>query len=109
MTSSETYTGPTAIGSNSTLTIGAAGQLGAGTYAGHITDNGTLTYASSQPQTLSGAISGTGDLNQNGAGLLTLGGANTFSGITTIGAGSTLQLSSAYALQDSTLNYSSGP
>jgi autotransporter-associated beta strand protein len=103
-----TYSGATTIGSNSTLTIGGAGQLGAGSYAGGITDNGTLTYASSQPQTLSGAISGIGGLNQNGPGLLTLSSANTFSGTTVIAPGSTLQLNTGGALQGSTVNYSSG-
>ena len=55
LASVETYTGPTAIGSNSTLVIGAAGQLGSGNYAGAITDNGTLTYASSAATDLVGS------------------------------------------------------
>jgi autotransporter-associated beta strand protein len=108
LSDANTYTGRTIIGPNSTLIISGAGQLGAGTYAANIADNGALTYASSQPQTLSGIISGTGGLNQNGAGLLTLTSANTFTGTTTIAAGSTLQLNVAGGLSGSTLNYSSG-
>ena len=70
-------------------------------------NNGTLTYNSSAAQTLSGIISGSGILNQNGSGTLTLSGANTFTNTTTINAG-TLTLSKSIALQNSTLNYNSG-
>ncbi len=79
-----TYSGATVITNNSNLTIGGAGQLGSGTYAANITNNGTFIYASSASQTLSGVISGTGPLNQNGSGTLTLSGANTYSGGTTV-------------------------
>lgn len=78
-----TYTGNTSIGSGGNLVIGDPGELGAensGTYAGNITDNGTLTYTSSVPQTLSGTLSGTGALNVTGAGVLTLGGASSGAG-----------------------------
>jgi autotransporter-associated beta strand protein len=108
LSSVNTYGGTTTIGANSTLIIGGAGQLGSGAYAANITDNGTLTYASSQPQTFSGTISGTGGLNQNGAGLLTLNNANSFSGTTIIAAGSTLQFNVPGGLAGSTLNYSTG-
>ena len=82
-----TYTGVTTITAG-TLTIGGAGQLNGGSYAGNITDNGAFVYNSTAAQTLSGVISGAGTLTQNGSGALTLSGTgNSYSGITTINAG----------------------
>ena len=81
-----TYTGPTTI-SAGTLTIGSAGQLGAGSYSGNISNAGTFTYNSSALQTLSGAISGAGAFTDSGAGTLTLSGSNSYSGVTTLSAG----------------------
>ena len=101
-----TYGGATAINAG-TLVVGGAGQLGSGTYAANITDNGTLTYNSSAAQTLSGVISGTGILNQNGSGALTLSGVNTFTNTAVINAG-TLTLGTQNTLANSTLNYSGG-
>ena len=75
------------IASGTTLTIGGAGQLNSGSYARTITDNGTLNYNSSAAQTLSGIISGTGALTQNGSGNLTLSAYNTFTGNTVVNAG----------------------
>jgi autotransporter-associated beta strand protein len=85
-----TYTGPTTI-SAGTLTINSSSLLGGatGTYAGLITNNGTLNYNNSAVQTLSGAITGSGVINVN-AGTLTLGGANTYSGATTVASGANL-------------------
>jgi autotransporter-associated beta strand protein len=90
LTGVNTYTGPTTV-SNGVLMIGGAGQLGAGSYAGPITNNATLDFDSSAAQTLSGVISGTGTLVQSGSGLLTLSGANSYTGNTIINAG-TLEL-----------------
>ena len=70
-----------------TLTIGGSGSLRSGSYSAYITDNGTFIYSSSAAQTLSGLISGTGALVQNGPGTLTLSGGNTFSGPVTINGG----------------------
>jgi autotransporter-associated beta strand protein len=87
LSGANTYAGLTTIVAG-TLTIGNPGSLGSGTYAGAISDNGTFTYASSAPQTLSGIISGAGALTvNNGAANLTLSGVNTFTGGTTISAG----------------------
>src|ERR1035437_5972719 len=87
-----TYTGGTTIGSGSALTIGGAGKLGNGTYAGAIGNSGTFTYNSSAAQTLSAIMSGGGVLVQAGAGTLTLTKANTYNGGTTINSGRTLTL-----------------
>ncbi len=47
LTAANAYTGATVIGSGSTLQVGSAGSLGAGSYAGAISTNGTLQYSSS--------------------------------------------------------------
>ncbi|MCX6880824.1 MAG: hypothetical protein NTW21_44540, partial [Verrucomicrobia bacterium] len=51
-----------------------------------------LSYASSAPQNLAGAISGAGAVQTTGAGTLTLSGLNTYAGNTTVNSGSTLDL-----------------
>ena len=80
------YSGATTI-SEGTLTIGGAGQFNSGNYAGAITNNSTLNYASTANQTLGGIISGTGNLVKAGSGILTLGANNTYSGKTMITEG----------------------
>lgn len=97
-----THNGAITIRNASTLTIGGAGELDLGAYGNKITNNGTFTYASSASQTLSGVISGSGALNQNGPGKLTLNGANTYAGNTTISAGA-LALGSAGSINNSPL------
>ena len=78
-----------------TLTLGGAGSLGAGgTYAGLITNNGSLIHNSTAAETYTGIISGTGSLTQQSGGDLTLNAANTYSGGTTL-AGATLRVKSS--------------
>ncbi len=88
LTGSNTYGGSTTI-SAGTLQIGGTGRLGSGTYSAAISNNGTLQYSSSSAQSLSGVISGTGSLikDTSTTSMLTLGGANTYSGSTTVQAG----------------------
>ena len=81
-----TYTGNTFVNAG-TLTVGGAGQLGSGSYAANITNNGAFNYNSSASQSISGVIAGTGSLNESGPGALTLSGANTYSGSTTVSGG----------------------
>ena len=101
LTGVNTYGGNTTIsGTGSGLTIGGSGSLGSGSYAGNI-DLGsgtTFTYASTAAQTLSGLISDSGALVQNGSGTLTLTHVNTYSGATTIGIGATLAITGTGSL-----------
>jgi len=95
------YPGQTTI-SSGTLQIGNGSATGS--VVANITDNAALAFNRSDDLTYAGVISGIGTLTKLGAGTLTLTGANTYSGRTTITAG-TLQVSSAFALQNSTLVY----
>ncbi|HKR77185.1 MAG TPA: autotransporter domain-containing protein, partial [Rhodanobacter sp.] len=54
---------------------------------GNITDNASLIFNQGADGTFSGIVSGTGSLTKLGAGTLTLGGVNNYSGGTTISAG----------------------
>jgi autotransporter-associated beta strand protein len=85
------YVGNTTISSGS-LTVSGAGQLGAGSYAATITDNGVFNYASSASQTISGTVLGSGSLTVSGPGWLQLSGTNTYAGPTIV-TGGTLALS----------------
>jgi autotransporter-associated beta strand protein len=95
-----TYTGVTTI-SAGTLQIGNGGTAGSiGT--GNITDNATLAFNQSDyiTDTNSGVISGTGNLAKRGAGRLALTKAHTYSGATTVEAG-TLALTNSGAIANS--------
>ncbi|WP_256701353.1 autotransporter outer membrane beta-barrel domain-containing protein [Caballeronia sordidicola] len=88
LTSSNTYTGGTTIAAG-TLQLGNGGT--SGSIVGDVNDNGTLVFNRSDATTFSGAVSGTGSLAQAGTGTTTLTANNTYTGGTTIAAG-TLQL-----------------
>ena len=85
LSGSNTYTGTTSVASGGALTI--TGTLGQGNYSSAISNEGTLLLASASDQTLNGVISGSGSLTKSGSGTLTLYGNNTYSGGTTINAG----------------------
>ena len=80
-----TYAGPTTI-SAGTLILADPGQLGSGSYAANITNNGNFISTTTAGQTLSGVISGTGTLAVGGSAnsALTLTGVNTYTGNTVI-------------------------
>jgi fibronectin-binding autotransporter adhesin len=94
-----TYTGSTTI-SSGTLQIGSGGTTGS-VAGSSIIDNSNLTFDLSSSPTYSGVISGTGNLNQNGSGTLTLSGANTYTGNTYVNSG-TLQLGASNVLSNMT-------
>ena len=85
-----TYQGGTTIAANSTIQIGSGspnGQLG----SGGVMVNGSLFYDRTDVFTENNSISGGGGLYQSGSGTLILAGSNSFTGLTTIASGSTLQ------------------
>ena len=86
-----TFNGPITITAG-TLQLGNGGGnavLGSGTYSGNILDNGTFFNSTSAAQTISGVISGTGNVTK-GQSTLNLTGENTYTGITSIIGGSFL-------------------
>ena len=88
LTANNTYTGGTTI-SAGTLQLGNGGATGA--IVGNVVDNGALTFNRSDVVTFAGQVSGSGVVNQIGAGTTILTADNTYTGGTTISAG-TLQL-----------------
>jgi outer membrane autotransporter protein len=94
LTGANIYTGGTSI-SAGTLQLGNGGT--AGSITGNVVDNGTLAFNRSDSATFDGVISGAGNVSQVGTGTLILTGANTYTGGTSISAG-TLQAGSATAL-----------
>ncbi len=87
-TADNSYSGSTTIAAG-VLQLGDGGTAGA--VAGAIIDNNILAINRSNAATLPGAISGSGQLKQIGTGTTILAGDNSYSGTTTISAG-TLQL-----------------
>ena len=105
---SNTYAGGTTIFSGGTLAIGGTGSLGTGgNYSGPIANSGALVVNTSSNQTFGGVISGSGTLVQSGNALTTLTNTNTFTGATSISAG-TLQLGSVRPGQDGSIANTSG-
>jgi fibronectin-binding autotransporter adhesin len=88
VTAENSFTGGTTI-SAGTLQIGNGGT--SGRILGDIVDNATLIVNRSDTKVLPGSISGTGQLIQAGTGTLVLVNENTYTGGTTISAG-TLQI-----------------
>ncbi|CAK7039629.1 autotransporter outer membrane beta-barrel domain-containing protein [Saezia sanguinis] len=90
LTGNNTYTGGTTVAAGSTLQLGNGGT--SGMVAGDITDNGSVVFNRSDALTYAGVISGSGSMSQNGTGTLILTADHTYTGGTTVAAGSTLQL-----------------
>ena len=88
LTGANTYTGGTTI-SAGTLQLGNGGT--SGSILGDVADSGTLAFNRSDIVAFPGLISGSGGLTQAGTGTTILTAANSYSGGTTIAAG-TLQL-----------------
>ena len=90
LTAENTYTGLTIINSGSLLALGNGGTTGS--ILGDVINNGGFIFNRADSFTFGGAISGSGNIRAAGAGVLTLTGANTYTGTTFINNGSTLQL-----------------
>jgi autotransporter-associated beta strand protein len=105
LSGNNTYSGGTTVSAGG-LTVG--GTLGNGSYAGAIANNGSLTFDQSAPQTLSGAITGTGTLTKSGAGTLSLnenasqGAVKLNEGRLNVAAGKTLTATGAVTVADNT-------
>ena len=95
LTGSNTYSGGTTITAG-TLQLGD-GVSSNGSIARSVTDNATLTFANPAAQTFSGAIKGSGIVAKAGTGILTLPGADTYTGGTTVSDG-TVELAGPAAL-----------
>ncbi|MET3654893.1 beta strand repeat-containing protein, partial [Dyella japonica] len=93
-----TYTGGTTISAGA-LQLGNGGT--SGSIVGDVTDNGALAFDRSDTSSFGGLISGSGVVNQIGAGTTVLMGVNTYTGGTAINAG-TLQVSDDANLGDAT-------
>lgn len=96
-----TWSGGTTI-SSGTLQIGNTSGTSTLSLPGNVTDNGTINFKpSSSSFSYSGVISGSGSLQMLGTNILTLTGANTFAGTTTIASG-TIQIGTDNALPTTT-------
>jgi autotransporter-associated beta strand protein len=84
LTGANTYAGGTTI-SGGTLSIGDGGTTGS--IAEDVTNNATLAFNRSDDSSFAGIISGGGNVVKQGAGMLTLTGANKYTGGTTISGG----------------------
>lgn len=87
LTGTNTHAGGTLISSGA-LQIGNGGTTGS--IAGNITNNATLIFNRSDASVYSGVISGSGSLEKQGTGTLTLTGAHTYTGPTRISMGTLL-------------------
>jgi fibronectin-binding autotransporter adhesin len=81
-----------------TLQVGLGGTTG--TLTGNVTNNTGLIFNRSDNVSYAGAIYGSGSLTQQGTGILTLTGNNTYSGVTSINAG-TLALTGSGSIASS--------
>jgi autotransporter-associated beta strand protein len=90
LTANNTYAGTTTInvGGIQVGSNGTTGTLGTGA----VVNNAFLNFNRSDAHTVANAISGTGQLAQTGAGILTLTGANAYTGATQIESGRTLRV-----------------
>jgi fibronectin-binding autotransporter adhesin len=86
-TGDNTYTGLTTI-SAGTLQLGDGGTTGS--VVGDIVNNSVLTFNRAGTLSMPGLISGTGVVNQNGPGVTILSNNNSYTGTTTVTAGTLL-------------------
>ena len=92
LSGANSFSGSTTI-SGGTLQVGSGGAAGSIGSTSSVSNSGVLEFDLASNVTFSQAISGAGSLTQAGIGALILTGSNTYSGLTTISAG-TLQVGS---------------
>lgn len=108
LTGASTYSGSTTIGANALLTLGhsAAGLNGSIAGTSGIVNNGRLMFDQANAFTFDRQISGSGDVQQAGAGAVTITSAQSYTGgtlVTTtlrLGAGGAIASSSSVNLTD---------
>ena len=104
-TGSSTVSLPVVLSANTTISSTSTGNL---SLSGTLTNGGyTLTVNGTNNTTISGVISGTGSVTKSGTGILTLSGTNTYSGGSTVSAG-TLAIGDNAGLGTGTLTISGG-
>ena len=101
--SNTSYPGATLVSAGSLQVGDGASGYDVSLATNGMTDNAAVLYNVFGSQTANYTINGSGSLTKLGAGKLTLGGSNTYSGNTLISRG-TLQLGSNLALQQSALD-----
>ena len=90
LVSNNTYTGPTTI-SSGTLMIGQGNPSEPGMIVSSVVNNsGTLVFNRVEDLTYAGAISGAGAVTKEAAGKLVLTGTHSYTGVTTVAAGTLL-------------------
>lgn len=99
LTANNSFSGATTITAG-TLQVGSGGTSGTLGVSPTVANSGTLAFNRSDDVTYAGIVSGTGSLAKQGAGRLTLGGANTYQGNTTVNVG-TLALGAAGSISNS--------
>jgi probable HAF family extracellular repeat protein/autotransporter-associated beta strand protein len=87
LTAANVYTGPTTISSAAVVQVDTGANTGSISPSSAITDNGLLVFARTDNQTLTNSLSGSGILQQNGTGTITLTNAGNYSGGFTINSG----------------------
>lgn len=93
---------------NSTTTISSGTLNNGASLLGNIVNNGQVNFTRTDTHTFSGVISGTGSFIKSGAGILSLWNSNTYTGMTTISAG-TLRITSSERISNSSaLNIGAG-
>ena len=110
LTSTNTYTGTTTVNLGGTLQLGngTSGNDGSILDTSSLIDNGTLIYDLFANASFATPITGTGNFQVSGPGIVTLIGANSYQGVTTINSGATLQLGDGTSGDDGTIATSSG-
>jgi fibronectin-binding autotransporter adhesin len=102
LTGANTYTGATVIGPNAGIQVGGGGTTGSIASSGvSSTGNGAIGFNRSDASAYAGTLSGSLNVVQVGTGTTTLSGTNTYSGPTTVNAG-TLQAGSTSAFGGAT-------
>jgi fibronectin-binding autotransporter adhesin len=111
LTGANTYNGSTTTVADGTLAITGSGRINSTAYTGSLVlsaASSILDYSSSTDQTLSGVVSGSGGIVKSGISQLTLSATNTYTGITTVSAG-TLVVTGSLASNLASSNFIAAP